>query len=199
MIPTSINAYYKLHAPIYDATRWSFLLGRNSLSQFFPMLPGNPTILDLGCGTGKQLQKLNKHYPDGNIIGLDQSSEMLHIASEKAGNDVELINKSYSKSLFQQETFDLIVASYSLSMIPNLPSILHASVKHLKPNGKILVVDFDSTPLNWFNGWMRKNHVYFENDLFRLLNSEFRSIEDQTVPAYFGLYSYSTFLGEKKC
>ncbi|MDZ7659193.1 class I SAM-dependent methyltransferase [Fodinibius sp.] len=56
----NVAQYYQLHAPIYDATRWSFLFGRTKLIKQIPALPANAQILEVGCGTGKNLIQLKK-------------------------------------------------------------------------------------------------------------------------------------------
>ena len=195
MIPDNLRDYYKLHAKIYDISRWAFLFGRNSASSYFPELPQHTSILDFGCGTGLQLQALKKKYPDAEITGIDQSSDMLNIARKKVP-DVAIRNEVYSSESFANDSFDLIVASYSLSMVDDLDSILITFKKHLKPNGSVLVIDFDSTPFRWFNHWMDINHVHFDDQLFNCLEQSFQVNTKVTKQAYFGLYAYSLFVGQ---
>ncbi len=110
----SITSYYKTQSHIYDITRWSFLFGRTKLFSKLPKLPNNPTILDLGCGTGYQLRLLKERYPEARLIGLDASEAMLKKAHQKVGDKVTLINRQYTKSSFSENSFDLVVCSYSL-------------------------------------------------------------------------------------
>lgn len=195
MIPDNLHDYYKLHAPLYDLSRWAFLFGRNSASKFFPELPEQPNILDFGCGTGLQLQALSTKYPHANIIGIDQSPDMLNIAHKKTPN-VTLKNEQYTLTSFSENNFDLIVASYSLSMVNDLAGILLAFKYHLKPDGRLFVVDFDATPFHWFNRWMKTNHVHFDDRLFVTLQLHFETEQILTQKGYLGLYTYSTFLGK---
>lgn len=197
MIPTDLQSYYRLHARIYDLTRWSFLFGRNSLRQWFPELPKGARILDLGCGTGKQLHFLQKRYPSATITGIDQSPEMLQIAGKKISGQVTLRNTLYEPSTFPEHSFELIVASYSLSMVDDLEAVLKALQLHLTPGGYLLVVDFDSTPFHWFNRWMERNHVHFDNRLFEKLQQAFCPQRIKTKRGYWGLYRYSFFWGNQ--
>lgn len=195
MIPNNLKDYYKLHASVYDLSRWAFLFGRNSASKFFSKLAEQPHILDFGCGTGLQLRALSAKYHDANIIGIDQSPEMLNIARKKNPH-IHLKNESYSSVSFSENAFDLIVASYSLSMVDDLVHILEAFKHHLKPGGKLIVVDFDATPFRWFNRWMKTNHVHFDDRLFDNLQHHFATEQIISQKAYLGLYTYSTFVGK---
>lgn len=196
MIPSDIDSYYRLHSKFYDATRWAFLFGRNSFGKHFPELPEHARILDLGCGTGKHLAQLLAYYPDANIIGIDLSKEMLRFVNRVIVDSVEIRNQHYTLDIFHEDEFDLILCSYSLTMMEDIEHVLEVIQKHLNKNGKLLVVDFDSTPFSWFSKWMKKNHVSFEPDLFELLDESFDVEHKITKKGWFGLYSYSVFLGE---
>ena len=192
MIPISLADYYKLHAPIYDATRWSFLFGRNQIYNFFPELAPGSKLLDIGCGTGKITSLLYSAYPNSSITAIDSSQDMLAQAKRKNLHKVRWLHGNYSSVSFQSDTFDLIIASYSLTMVEHLDETLAAIKQHLKANGTLLVVDFDQTHKEWFSNWMAKNHVHFEHRLFERLAQEFKVQEKKTHLAFFGLYNYST-------
>ena len=77
-----MEGYYRLHAQIYDATRWSFLFGRKTLIRRVAAMTQPATILEIGCGTGKNLLTLAKTFPQARLFGLDISESMLRIASK---------------------------------------------------------------------------------------------------------------------
>lgn len=190
---SSQENYYRLHSKFYDLTRWAFLFGRGSLRRLYPDLPENPVILDIGCGTGKQLELLLKFYPDAKITGIDRSREMLTIAKEKLGNSVDLIYSPYIKEAFEENAFDLILGSYSFTMLENIPEKLDCIKYHLKDGGNLLAVDFDSSPFQWFLEWMAVNHVDMKIRLFELLTNIFPDHQIYTRKAYFGLYTFTFF------
>ncbi len=192
MIPITLQEYYKLHAPIYDITRWGFLFGRNQIYNYFPEIASGSRILDLGCGTGKITSILHTSYPECSISAIDPSPEMLHQAKQKNLHGVQWFNEKYSINSFQTNTFDLITVSYSLSMMEDLEQILDAIAQHLTHDGILLVVDFDKTPYTWFSNWMAKNHVHFNHQLFHKIEYHFNIYEKDTRKAFCGLYSYST-------
>lgn len=192
---SSQDNYYQLHSKFYDLSRWAFLFGRSSLQRLYPELPENPAILDLGCGTGKQLAQLRKYYPDARITGIDRSEPMLDIAKDKLGDSVQLIYSSYIKEIFEENSFDLIVGSYSLTMVEDIEEKLSYVKYHLKPKGNILAVDFDDSPFTWFKEWMMINHVDMKAGLFNILSKLFPDHQIYTRKAYLGLYNYSFFKG----
>jgi S-adenosylmethionine-diacylgycerolhomoserine-N-methlytransferase len=196
----SVDSYYKFHSKIYDFTRWSILFGRNIIFDHLPNLPNEKVnILDVGCGTGKHLEKLSDHYPVASITGLDASKEMLSRAKVKSSsnNKIELINASFEDFLPKENMYDLIFCSYSLSILKDQDLFLKNAIKSLKKNGYLVVVDFDKTPLPIFKKWMKFNHVKISNGLFEQLNKHFQNKFYQTHNSYFGLWKYSFFVGSK--
>ena len=192
----SQEEYYRVHSKFYDATRWAFLFGRNDLQHFFPELPENPRILDIGCGTGKQLLFLKNVYPNSEIIGIDRSEAMLQKARTKFGKEFDIRNECYSKNTFPANSFDLIVGSYSLTMVDDLRETMESIRYHLKPGGYIAAVDFESSPFNWFMDWMKVNHVEMKDNLFDALSDYFPKNTFESRKAYLGLYTYSFFIGK---
>ena len=191
MISKNLKSYYEIHSKFYDQTRWAFLFGRKKLTAFLPDLPDNARILDLGCGTGIHLPTLRKKYPLAEIFGLDLSPDMLL----KADDTVAILrNEEYRQTSFAQESLDLILCSYSLSMMNEIKEIITSITHHLNKNGVLLILDFDTTPYKWFAKWMKRNHVYFESELFKKLENQFHIQFKVVKQGYFGLYSYSIFL-----
>tara|TARA_R110000868_G_scaffold37111_6_gene131446 strand:+ start:29289 stop:29894 length:606 start_codon:yes stop_codon:yes gene_type:complete len=198
VIPSDIKSYYKLHSKFYDISRWAFLFGRNSIPKFFPKLKSGSRVLDLGCGTGKHLQQLTKKYPNCEIIGLDQSEYMLEFINPSIYKSVHIKNEVYSQDSFEDNSFDLVLCSYSLTMFDDIWKTIPIIKSHLKPTGKLLVVDFDATPFNWFSKWMKRNHVSFEPNLFELLKNSFDVEKMITKKGYLDLYTYSALIAESK-
>lgn len=196
-----LENYYRLHSAIYDWTRWSFLFGREQLLNNIPGLPNNPRILEVGCGTGKNLASLEYLFPDAQIYGIDLSGDMIHLARKKIQNDqqTELIKGAYGDPQFQFKPFNLILLSYSLTMLGNqAENILDQVYKDLASNGYIAVVDFHDTPFNWFKQWMQVNHVEMDGQLAPLLKKIFIPILNQRKKAYLGVWKYLLFIGRRK-
>ena len=73
----TLTRYYRWHARLYDATRWSFLFGRTALIRAIAADSQPRRILEIGCGTGSNLLYLHRQFPDAAITGLDLSADML--------------------------------------------------------------------------------------------------------------------------
>lgn len=193
-----VQRYYRLHSLIYDATRWSFLFGRNELLKRIPLLPSRPRILEVGCGTGQNMKYLQSHYPEARIVGIDLSPDMLQKAANRLtpSPNMTLINAKYEPGSTDLAPFDLILFSYSLTMFQDIgEEMIQQLSEDLKPGGFIAAVDFHTTPFSWFRRWMERNHVEFTGRLFPLLNRNYSSLLSVEKQAYLGLWSYFMYIG----
>jgi S-adenosylmethionine-diacylgycerolhomoserine-N-methlytransferase len=133
----NLHGYYRWHAHFYDATRWAFLFGRAALIRQAAEQLRPRRILEVGCGTGTNLAKLARRFPDAEIVGLDLSAEMLRKARKKVeryGPRVSLLERVYNAPVSGGDRFDLIVFSYCLSMInPGYAEVLRLSEQDLSP------------------------------------------------------------------
>ncbi len=198
-----LERYYRFHSHIYDATRWSFLFGRTALIREISHHIHPKRILEIGCGTGKNLVSLARRFPDANITGLDLSKDMLERAGCKfagrQGRRPTLICSNYAQSLHPVRSYDLIVFSYTLSMInPGFQQALDNARHDLAPGGMVAVIDFDNSPVDWFKSWMKLNHVRMDGHLLPILNGWFESARQTVMKAYGGFWRYFIFLGVKK-
>lgn len=193
-----LQRYYRFHAAIYDMTRWSFLFGRDQIIRELKLQPGQ-SLLEIGCGTGKNLEKIKTLYPGTELYGIDLSEHMLQKASEKLRiyRDVELVHGTFGEHAFNRK-FDLVLCSYMLSMTGSeLENILQSITQHLHDGGQIAVADFHHTRLPWFELWMQKNHVSMSGNLTEHLCEYFTSGLVRLKPAYGGIWKYVLFTGEK--
>jgi S-adenosylmethionine-diacylgycerolhomoserine-N-methlytransferase len=197
-----LERYYRVHARLYDATRWAFLFGRRELIERCAASCVPQAILEVGCGTGRNLAALTHAFPTAHIVGLDLSAAMLARARHKlahCGEHIELLQQAYSQPLHTGRPFDLIVFSYTLSMInPGWEQVIESADRDLAEGGIIAVVDFNDTPRTGFKRWMGCNHVRLDGHLRPSLEARFQSLFLNIRPAYGGLWSYFLFLGEKR-
>ena len=74
-----MDGIYRHQRHIYDATRKFYLLGRDHLiDELQP--PAGGTVLEVGCGTGRNLAAVAARYPSAQLYGIDISAEMLKSA-----------------------------------------------------------------------------------------------------------------------
>jgi trans-aconitate methyltransferase len=105
-------------------------------------LNGNEHILDIGCGDGKITAEIAGELPNGYIIGIDNSEEMIRLAFET------YLNKSYPNLEFKlldahdldfYEKFDVVFSNAVLHWIEDHESILTRLYQSLKPHGRVLL------------------------------------------------------------
>lgn len=199
---SGVERYYRLHARVYDATRWSFLFGRNAVLQRAAAAhPAPRRILEVGCGTGRNLVLLARRFPKAQIIGVDLSEAMLAIAARKTvayGPRVRLICRRYDAPIDPVVGHDLVLCSYSLSMFnPGFEAAIAAADRDLAPGGHFALVDFHATRFPWFSRWMGVNHVRLDGQLEPLLRKTFVPVTTERHLAYGGIWEYLLFAGSK--
>ena len=198
----NLHGYYRWHAHIYDATRWACLFGRSALIRTAAETLHPRRILEVGCGTGKNLVDLAHAFPNAEIVGLDLSAEMLEKAAKKTAafrSRVSLLQDVYSTPISAGRPFDLIVFSYCLTMInPGHAEVVRVAVEDLSLDGHIAVVDFSDSPHPWFRRWMGVNHVRMEGQVLAALQAAGLKPQQCSISsAYAGLWRWVTCLASR--
>ena len=181
-----MDGVYRRQRHVYDLTRKYYLLGRDGLIEGLGVPPGG-TVLELGCGTGRNLIQAARRYPDARFFGIDISLAMLETASVAISRR-GLSNRTMlaqgdatgfdATALFGQPAFDRIFISYALSMIPGWEKTIPAALALLAPGGSLHIVDFgqqDGLPRSFRSGlreWLAKFHVEPRDSLREMLESE---------------------------
>lgn len=199
--PNQIERYYRFHSKIYDASRWSFLFGRRAIIRQIAQEGDPRKLLEIGCGTGKNLVALCEQFPDAKVTGLDLSRDMRDVAQKKVKGlnpPVELLHRAYNQPLAPEEPYDLILFSYALTMFnPGWEEAIENASADLAPGGLIAVVDFHDTPFGWFERWMGVNLVRMDGHLLPKLQTCFQPRQEEVRRAYGGLWRYFLFIGMK--
>jgi len=196
-----LQRYYKWHSRVYDATRWSFLFGRNAIVTRAAAITNPRQILEVGCGTGKNLACLANTFPKSLITGVDVSADMLTVAKRKLASichRVNLLQQPYPFPQASIQKYDLILFSYALSMFnPGWEDAIKAATVDLNDGGVLAVVDFHHSSLASFRRWMAINHVRMDGHLLPFLTSQVDCASYKVHSAYGGLWEYVLFLGQK--
>lgn len=168
-----MDSVYKGQRHIYDFTRKYYLFGRDTLIDGLDARPGM-RVLEVACGTGRNLAKIGKAWPGVKLYGLDISEEMLKNARKALDDKATLAagdacdfdaNALFAQAGFDQPKFDRVVLSYSLSMIPDWETALDHAAAQLAPGGQLHVVDFgdlEGLPGPFqraLHRWLAKFHV----------------------------------------
>jgi S-adenosylmethionine-diacylgycerolhomoserine-N-methlytransferase len=168
-----MDRQYRWQRHIYDATRRHYLLGRDRLiAELAP--PDRARILEIGCGTGRNLVRIARIYPGVECFGIDVSNAMLDTARRSirsAGLDRRITLAQADATMldplahFRLQYFDRIFISYALSMIPPWRQVLAHAASLIAPQGSLHLVDFgDQAGLpSWFRAlllrWLELFHV----------------------------------------
>ena len=122
-----------------------------SAEEFYPytaeLLPqaNGAKILDLGCGTGLELEHYFKLNPSAQITGIDLTESMLNALRNKfPEKDLTLICGSYFDVPFEENSFDAAVSVESLHHFTKEEKIpLYAKLcKALKNGGYFILTDY---------------------------------------------------------
>jgi S-adenosylmethionine-diacylgycerolhomoserine-N-methlytransferase len=180
-----MDRVYRHQRHIYDATRKFYLLGRDRLIERLDP-PSGGLVLEIGCGTGRNLIHAARRYPSATFFGLDVSREMLatagaNVAAAGLAGRITLARGDATAfdalALFERRRFDRVFFSYSLSMIPGWREALAAALDCVECDGRLLLVDFGSQERlpGAFKGllraWLARFHVTPRDDLAAVARS----------------------------
>jgi trans-aconitate 2-methyltransferase len=101
-------------------------------------LRGDETALDLGCGSGRLTEFLLRRLPQGRVIAIDRSANMLEAARQHLEGDfdgrVEYVQASLEEIDFS-EVADLAFSNAALHWIKDHPRLFGAIYRSLKKGG----------------------------------------------------------------
>lgn len=192
----ALRRYYRLHAPLYDLTRWAFLFGRQRLcAAIAARQPAR--VLEIGCGTGRNLDQLARLLPDCRLIGADLSADMLSQARRRLaghGPRVQLLEGDFAR-MPVGDGQDAVLLSYVLTMThPQTDALLAAAWKQVAPGGVLAIVDFHDSPLRPFRQWMAVNHVRMQGELPAYVRDLGGEVQLSRYSAFGGLWRYVQIL-----
>jgi len=107
----------------------------------------NDSILDMGCGTGRNAFLMSSYLKEkGSIVGLDISAEMEQQFTSKFSLDarVDFINMRIDQPFNLQQKFDKIFISFAIHGFPHetRSTVIKNAVKHVKLGGAFFILDF---------------------------------------------------------
>jgi S-adenosylmethionine-diacylgycerolhomoserine-N-methlytransferase len=189
-----MDRMYRWTRYVYDLTRKYYLLGRDQLLRDMALKSGD-RVLEIGCGTARNLIRLAKQRPEVHCYGLDVSHEMLATAATNVkhhGLESRItLRHCFAEQLDHKTTFgldepfDAAFFSYSLSMIPTWSQAIEAALNNLKPREAFYVVDFwdQGDWPGWFRAllkkWLDLFHVHYRPELLEYL----RELEAKNIGA----------------
>lgn len=132
---------YKAWSPFYDRffNKGMFLKARKEVFKDIEFINGEK-VLFVGCGTGADLVYVP--YNNIKITAIDYSSDMLDKAKEKFPHiNITFLQMDAQNLTFPDETYDIVIASLLLSVVPNPQKCMEEMIRVVKPKGRIIIFD----------------------------------------------------------
>jgi len=181
-----MDQMYRWTRHVYDLTRRYYLLGRDDLLDRIADREAG-RVLEIGCGTARNLRVLAEAAPQHQLYGIDASHAMLATARDaldRAGCTGRVTLAQGLAERLDPPTqfgvdgpFDAIFFSYVLSMISEWRVALVQALSHLCSDGALYIVDFwDQADLpSWvaptLQSWLSLFDVTPQPELLRILQA----------------------------
>lgn len=166
-----MDSVYRWQRHIYDLTRKYYLFGRDRMLRGLALRGRGQgqAVLEIGCGTGRNLALVRRRWPDAVLYGIDISAEMLKSARKTLGDQAVLAVADATTfdaaGALGCTRFDRIVMPYCTSMIPEWDKAIDHACGLLARGGSLHIVDFGPmaglpAPLRTaLRAWLARFHV----------------------------------------
>ncbi|MBE7443991.1 MAG: class I SAM-dependent methyltransferase [Planctomycetia bacterium] len=138
-----IKKVYSFYSWIYDAFFGKIFEHGRYVAFHMMNVKANETILEVGVGTGLSLPLYPKN---SNVIGIDISQEMLDKAETKKQyyrlSNVDLYNMNATSMTFADNTFDKVIASHVITVVPDPLYALNEIKRVCKKDGEIFILNY---------------------------------------------------------
>lgn len=179
---SEVQAIFDRIAPVYDPLNNWLSFGQHRVWKLMTVKWCNPqpsqTALDVCCGSGDLTKLLAKKVgPQGRVIGLDFSANLLAIAAQQTPVKIPPLAIQWLKGdalnlPFEAETFDCATMGYGLRNVTDIPRALAELHRVLKPGCKVAILDFHHPTQTWmqsFQQWYLKAVVVPTANYFQVI------------------------------
>ncbi len=181
-------------AQTYDSlplphTRW----GSRTIRRL--RLAGDETVMELGCGTGRDAERLLDALPNGRVIAIDGSQQMLaqlHQRLRDRIDRVSVVHADLRQPLTLEESVDAAVSVATLHWLPDHDAVFQTVAASLRPGGRFVAEAGGAGSVERFRAAVRAvggddggqlwNFAGIEQTTRRLQRAGFTSIEVELVP-----------------
>jgi phosphatidylethanolamine/phosphatidyl-N-methylethanolamine N-methyltransferase len=137
----SIQKAYARWAPIYDALFGTITVtGRRAAAAACTAVGGK--VLEVGVGTGIALKD---YGPNCTVFGLDLSFDMLKLARKRVDDGLTnvpgILQMDAGRLAFPDATFDVVVAMYLITVVPDPEAVMAELARVCKPGGEVILVN----------------------------------------------------------
>lgn len=144
-------------------------------------------VLDNGCGVGSLFGKI----PNEGVVGIDISSEMLHVAAVRSD---QLVLGNSQDLPFGDRTFDIAFCRSLLHHLLRPEMALREMFRVLRPGGRLALIDTNTSILSALPRWVANRGDHFSSHHANLTR---RRLEALLTPyfhiervSYFGYLAY---------
>jgi len=143
---------YNEIAPLYDEPLRDHAVDPHLLAFFDShpeLVPAEARILDIGCGTGKQLTANRDRFPDMTMVGVDAFAGMLHIARQR-GPQIVWVHGDGAVLPLHADSVHYVCNQFSYHHMPVKEAMVYEVYRVLKPGGRFVVTNIDPWSMpNW--------------------------------------------------
>lgn len=131
--------WYNANAEQYAASSPAYVVIQE-INDFIAMLPEKPSVLDAGCGSGRDARLLADR--GASVIGVDISEGLLRVA-RRDNPDIDFVDGDLRQLPFDDAMFDGVYARTSLlhlETVDDMQQALRELARVLRPNGALFVL-----------------------------------------------------------
>ncbi|TEB05597.1 hypothetical protein Psch_02638 [Pelotomaculum schinkii] len=146
-MPEEMKTFFNTRADIYDTQQIKNIDGGekcyHEIAQHIPS--HTKTLLDLGCGTGLELESIFTKFPEIEVTGIDFADKMLgKLAAKYSKYSINLINSSYFTVDMGTQKYDAVISVMSFHHFTHSQKLkLYTNVfRCLKDDGVFIECDY---------------------------------------------------------
>jgi trans-aconitate methyltransferase len=112
---------------------------RELLSQI--ALRPDDSVLDIGCGDGRTTAALAQRVPQGKVVGVDLSADMVaHAASQHCRPPIKNLTfrQADAAALPFEEEFSVVFSNATLHWVPDQHAAVRGIARALRPGGRVI-------------------------------------------------------------
>lgn len=142
-----LDDFYGPQAHAYDRYRERLLPGRRAFMEALPLNAGS-RVIDFGAGTARHWLYVEDKLPAlAHLDLVDLCTPLLDIARARFAGVPQVRATIGDATIWRTaEPADVIIFSFSLSMMPDWRAVLANALSQLKPGGVLGMVDFCTLP-----------------------------------------------------
>lgn len=156
--PEPMTDFFNLRADGYDAHIRGYVFTEDQFRAFYealatpiPITDEPLTILDIGCGTGLEIEFILRSAPNARITGVDLSTQMLAQLEQRYGDrmdQISLVADSYLTMPFEEQGYDFVVSAMTIHhLLHETKRTLYRKIHMaLKPGGRYIEGDAVTHP-----------------------------------------------------